>query len=196
MAERHSNLGPAAGSINVAPCRPCLPANQLGWSAGCDPACPAGTGARPWVARCTGPVLPSWYVGARQHAAEAPQLLPPLPMAPDAELKAGNFGAVRSLLRVLPYGQESKATLDSVIDSCRWLSPLNDLACNFFSRFSSAAPLAFRPCQRMRLSLLEVRTVKSVREASCSSVSILILSSACVQCCRIAYVVFDCALST
>jgi hypothetical protein len=41
------------------------------------------------------------------------------PPNPDTELKAGNFGAVRSLLRVLAVGVESKALLDEVIDACR-----------------------------------------------------------------------------
>lgn len=41
------------------------------------------------------------------------------PPTPEAELKSGNFGAIRSLLRVLASGAESKAALDVVIDSCR-----------------------------------------------------------------------------
>ena len=60
--------------------------------------------------------LPSWYRGEgkpadpRQHGA---------PASVEAELKAGNFGVVRSLLRALPQGMEAKALLDRVIDACR-----------------------------------------------------------------------------
>lgn len=37
----------------------------------------------------------------------------------EAALKDGQFGVVRSLLRVLDHGQASKAMVDAVIDSCR-----------------------------------------------------------------------------
>ncbi len=60
--------------------------------------------------------LPSWF-SAEQKAAEAKQHA--TPAAVETELKAGNFGVVRSLLRALPQGMEAKALLDRVIDACR-----------------------------------------------------------------------------
>jgi hypothetical protein len=62
--------------------------------------------------------LPSWYTSPEDIVAQQqPTGQPP---DPDTELKAGNFGAVRSLLRVLASGVESKAMLDEVIDACRY----------------------------------------------------------------------------
>lgn len=40
-------------------------------------------------------------------------------MADEEALKHGQFGVIRSLLRVLDHGQASKAIVDAVIDSCR-----------------------------------------------------------------------------
>lgn len=72
--------------------------------------------ASPYVAGQ--PHLPSWYASpANLLALQKPSGQPP---DPDTELKAGNFGAVRSLLRVLASGVESKAMLDEVIDACRY----------------------------------------------------------------------------
>lgn len=62
------------------------------------------------------PQPPSWYISPEELVPQ-PAVKPP---NPDVELKAGNFGAIRSLLRVLASGVESKAMLDSVIDACRY----------------------------------------------------------------------------
>lgn len=68
------------------------------------------------------PQPPSWYVSPAELVPQ-PAAKPP---NPDAELKAGNFGAVRSLLRVLASGVESKAMLDSVIDACSAMQNLRE----------------------------------------------------------------------
>lgn len=60
---------------------------------------------------------PSWYASPEELLAQQqPKRQPP---DPETELKAGNFGVIRSLLRVLASGVESKATLDAVLDACR-----------------------------------------------------------------------------
>ena len=58
--------------------------------------------------------VPGWYTDSR----EAPHYSL-APTAVEIELKAGNFGVVRSLLRALPEGMEAKALLDKVVNACR-----------------------------------------------------------------------------
>jgi len=57
--------------------------------------------------------VPSWYSEKRE--------LPPhlAPASVETELKAGNFGVIRSLLRALPEGMEAKVMIDQVINACR-----------------------------------------------------------------------------
>jgi len=71
------------------------------------------------ICRAAPPPAPSWYVSPEELMEQARAKAAEAPPTPEAELKSGNFGAIRSLLRVLASGAESKAALDIVIDSCR-----------------------------------------------------------------------------
>lgn len=61
-------------------------------------------------------VLPPWF--NLQELMVSPRS-PSTMTDEEAALKDGQFGVVRSLLRVLDHGQASKAIVDAVIDSCR-----------------------------------------------------------------------------
>ena len=61
--------------------------------------------------------LPSWCV-SKAVTQDSP-VRSSSEVSLEAELKAGKYGVVRSLLRVLEGGTASKALLDTVIDACK-----------------------------------------------------------------------------
>ena len=61
--------------------------------------------------------LPSWCV-SKAVAQDSP-VRSSSDVSLEAELKAGKYGVVRSMLRVLEGGTASKALLDTVIDACK-----------------------------------------------------------------------------
>ena len=60
--------------------------------------------------------LPSWFQ-AQPGAASPARTTSSL--SQEEELRAGKYGVIRSLLRVLDDGASSKALLDTVIDACK-----------------------------------------------------------------------------
>ncbi|KFM27931.1 Triosephosphate isomerase, chloroplastic [Auxenochlorella protothecoides] len=89
-------------------------------------------GARPSIPRsfwdgppqqALGAPFPDWFAaapgGADEDASPAAS-----PDVGEAELQAGNWGAVRSLLRVLEGGAASKAVLDMALDACAGMQNL------------------------------------------------------------------------
>ena len=103
------------------------------------------------------PGLPAWYAlpppvtaaaaaaGAAAPAAASPEA------AEEAELRAGRFGAVRSLLRALPRGREAKAALDLALDACAAMQNLREAVAGYRAR------LAREPNDGRRAELVEVR---------------------------------------
>ena len=61
--------------------------------------------------------LPSWFVS--KAAVQDSPVRSSSDVSLEAELKAGKYGVVRSLLRVLEGGTASKTLLDTVIDACK-----------------------------------------------------------------------------
>jgi hypothetical protein len=68
----------------------------------------------------------------------------------DVELKAGKFGAVRSLLRALEGGLAAKASLDCVLDACAAMQNLREAIAGYRAR------IFFEPNDIRRHSLLQV----------------------------------------
>ncbi|KAL6757552.1 inositol hexakisphosphate-domain-containing protein [Haematococcus lacustris] len=57
----------------------------------------------------------------------------------EGRLKAGNYGAVRSLLRALEKGNEAKVVLDAVIDACGAMQNLREGIASYRARFAKEA---------------------------------------------------------
>ena len=62
--------------------------------------------------------LPSWFVSPQKPPHTSP-MRASSDVSLEGELKTGQYGVVRSLLRVVEGGTASKALLDIVIDACK-----------------------------------------------------------------------------
>ena len=95
----------------------------------------------PTLPRSPAPELPPWFC-----ARVSP---PPSPRpASDADLRAGRFAAVRSLLRALDGGADAKAALDAVLDAAGGMQNLREAIAGYRAR------LAAEPDDDKRSSLL------------------------------------------
>ena len=111
--------------------------------------------------------LPTWFTSSRLQGGVAPELKGQMSMGEtvsnpdthedvgkavdvDEEFKNGMFPVMRSLLRALESGKNSKAALDSVLDACSAMQHLREAIASYRTR------LLFETNEMRRQSLLQV----------------------------------------
>eukprot|EP00887_Chlorella_sp_A99_P002448 scaffold10.g2448.t1 len=93
------------------------------------------------------PGLPDWFVASQDVTSPTKAGLSVLE---ESELKAGKFGVIRSLLRVLERGVQAKAALDCVLDACAAMQNLREAIASYRTR------IYYEASDARRTSLLHV----------------------------------------